>query len=229
MRLTDEQIELYSRQIILREVGGTGQVALRDARVVVLGDGPAAESCVSYLVGAGVGAVATALAGPAVAPATDGLGLPAPQRRTPDAGVAVALLDRGTSTSTAPFDVVVALAAAASDVTEARIDARQGTILLRERNGTLQLVLIARDGGCPSCLGLSDPSPGGAATPPSAIALASAGALAALVCCDWLLGVGGHAGVRVLALAAGSGIWTEDPPPSRLACPRGCPPPAQPV
>lgn len=60
MRLDDDQIERYSRQIVLAEVGPEGQVRLGSARVAVVGDGIAAERVVAYLAAAGVGWIAAA-------------------------------------------------------------------------------------------------------------------------------------------------------------------------
>ena len=58
MRLDDEQIERYSRQLILAEVGPRGQERLGAARVAVIGEGAAAERVVAYLAAAGVGWIA---------------------------------------------------------------------------------------------------------------------------------------------------------------------------
>jgi len=55
--LTEAQIERYSRQIVLPEVGGGGQERLLAARVVLAGDGPAAEAAATFLGRAGVGAL----------------------------------------------------------------------------------------------------------------------------------------------------------------------------
>ena len=55
--LTEAQIERYSRQIVLPEVGGGGQERLLAARVVLAGDGPAAEAAATLLGRAGVGAL----------------------------------------------------------------------------------------------------------------------------------------------------------------------------
>lgn len=68
MRLDDEQIERYSRQIVLAEVGAEGQVRLGESRVAVVGNGVAAERVVAYLAAAGVGWVA---ADPALHAAAD--------------------------------------------------------------------------------------------------------------------------------------------------------------
>jgi hypothetical protein len=53
--LTDAQVERYSRQIILPEVGARGQERLRASRVAVAGDGEAAITAALLLGRAGVG------------------------------------------------------------------------------------------------------------------------------------------------------------------------------
>jgi adenylyltransferase/sulfurtransferase len=57
VRLDDLQIERYSRQIVLPEIGPRGQSRLLAARVVIHGGGPAAERAVGYLAAAGVGKI----------------------------------------------------------------------------------------------------------------------------------------------------------------------------
>jgi hypothetical protein len=52
--LTDEQIERWSRQILLPEVGGRGQLRLLAARVAIPGDGPVATWTADLLRRAGV-------------------------------------------------------------------------------------------------------------------------------------------------------------------------------
>ncbi|HVM95293.1 MAG TPA: ThiF family adenylyltransferase [Candidatus Acidoferrales bacterium] len=53
--LSDHQIDLYSRQILLPQVGGRGQEALLNSAVLVVGDGETARTFVLYLARAGVG------------------------------------------------------------------------------------------------------------------------------------------------------------------------------
>jgi molybdopterin/thiamine biosynthesis adenylyltransferase len=57
MALTDDQLERYSRHIILREVGGAGQAKLLASRVLVVGAGGLGSPLILYLAAAGVGTI----------------------------------------------------------------------------------------------------------------------------------------------------------------------------
>lgn len=57
MAMTDEQIERYSRHIILKEVGVKGQKKLLGAKVLIIGAGGLGAPAAMYLAAAGVGTI----------------------------------------------------------------------------------------------------------------------------------------------------------------------------
>ncbi|MHA1985372.1 MAG: HesA/MoeB/ThiF family protein [Promethearchaeota archaeon] len=55
MNLTEEQIQRYSRQIVLKEVGGIGQKKLLNSKVTIIGCGGLGSPVAFYLTAAGIG------------------------------------------------------------------------------------------------------------------------------------------------------------------------------
>jgi len=60
MGFSDEQLERYSRHMILKEIGVKGQKKLLDAKVLIIGTGGLGSSAAVYLAAAGVGTIGLA-------------------------------------------------------------------------------------------------------------------------------------------------------------------------
>lgn len=57
MSLSDEQLDRYARHIVLKEIGGEGQLKLLASHVVVIGAGGIGSPAIQYLAAAGVGTI----------------------------------------------------------------------------------------------------------------------------------------------------------------------------
>src|SRR6188472_2737481 len=57
MPLTSDEIDRYARHLVLRDVGGPGQLKLKAARVLVIGAGGLGAPLIQYLAAAGIGAI----------------------------------------------------------------------------------------------------------------------------------------------------------------------------
>ena len=57
MSLSEKQLERYARHIVLKEVGGPGQLKLLRARVLVIGAGGLGSPIIMYLAAAGIGTI----------------------------------------------------------------------------------------------------------------------------------------------------------------------------
>ena len=60
MALTNEQLERYSRHIILKEIGAKGQKKLLNSRVLIIGAGGLGAPAAMYLAAAGIGTIGIA-------------------------------------------------------------------------------------------------------------------------------------------------------------------------
>ena len=60
MAFTNEQLERYSRHIILKEVGAKGQKKLLNSSVLIIGAGGLGAPAAMYLAAAGVGTIGIA-------------------------------------------------------------------------------------------------------------------------------------------------------------------------
>jgi adenylyltransferase/sulfurtransferase len=205
MPLTEAQIERYSRQIILPEVGGMGQEKLLRGRVRLRGPGAFARWAALYLGAAGVGEIVL-----------DGPWEETIRGMNPDCRVSPA-------PETAPGPPAAVVIAAADDADRAALvaDWTAGSAVVLARTGTaggtLEVLRADRaESSCPVCA-LSwhaRPDPGGAETPPIGGDLVVAPVLATLAATEalkLLLGVGEGLVGRHLLYDAAAQAFTEEP------------------
>jgi molybdopterin-synthase adenylyltransferase len=226
VKLSDAQIELYSRQIILRELGGRGQAKLLAGRALLAGGGFAARAALSYLAGAGIGEIHL-LPGTIPEESCDAPFAPAAER-SPDVRIEVLAADRAAALDR--FDVAIVVRGRAPG-DALRLDGcpRSGTVCVAPGDDAIGLLLVPQSArGCFACvdantaaLGSPYRSAGADVAPPEA-ALGQAGAMAALVACRWIAGIGGETRARALVLPAGAPVWLEADVLRDARCPRGC-------
>lgn len=212
MSLTDQQIEFYSRQIILRELGGIGQRRLLEGTCLVRGSGPAARFAVHYLAGAGVGRIA--LEG--LDPAVDRDLFPPPQDRNPDTSVQTPRPDSVLS----DYDVLIE---APGHPPRAEADwsgrsAKLGEIRIAESAPGIVIDLLPAGTACLDCV--LPPPPGAAREDP--IGLQQAGSLAALAALRWLTGPAEPLTCRRIAMGPQDPCWETRTLQRRPECPRPC-------
>lgn len=208
MALTDDQIEQYSRQIILPELGGIGQRKLLEASCLLLGSGPALETAATYLAGAGVGTLHVSDGSSptmAYAPLAG---------RNRDVHIACA------PSRPAPSDYQVILAAHTPAGGLAAGCARLGEIAVGADTSGAHVTVVPRTGGCIECRA----APPEEADRDRRIDEAAAGALAALAALLWLAEIAPRPEPKRLTLAPGAPCWTESPLGPTAGCPRPCRP-----
>lgn len=225
MRFSDAQIELYSRQIILRELGGTGQEKLLAARCLALGGGPALDAALSYLAGAGLGSIDLLPLGPPYREPR--LPFAALAARSPD--LALRTVAAASDVSLEDYELALLVASRDDDLPASALPPGRPTLgsiaVLSAQDGTIDVALLPRGGGCLGCL---DGPASGAGTgdrhpAPDVASVAGAGVLAALAACRWIAGLERDPRPRALRLGAASAVWREVTCALRASCPRGCP------
>jgi hypothetical protein len=153
--LADDQIDRYSRQILLRDIGARGQERLLGSSVAIVGCGSLAHLCALYLAGAGIGHIRLLAteADPvgAVDALADDLSSLNPEVRVE------ALSGASYGAADSPADVLVDTGARPSTLAAAAATSSKGSILLaagiRDSHGWL-----ARHGSgiCVGCVALHE-------------------------------------------------------------------------
>jgi len=204
--LTDDQIDLYSRQIILQELGGVGQRRLLAARCLLRGGGPAFESAATYLLGAGVGLLdldpMPVASSAAFAPLTE---------RNPDVRIGAAR-----NAKLSAYDVFLDI----SGTVPRRGRARIGEIGIRAHTEGIDVEVVPSAIGCLDCCA-SRAVPGVEGDPIDALQAGSMGALAALL---WLGEMGVEHAPKRLTLRREAPTWVETALGPTATCPRPCRP-----
>lgn len=235
--LTDAQIELYSRQILLREVGGIGQKKLLASSVFLAGSGATFEVVASYIAGAGVGRIdllnrghegdaarsardaAVDVSRPRAVPAL------APfDERSPDAFLQLrssppARLDE--------YDVVVIDACDVSFVASVSGAPSIGAIQVEhDASGSITLLLLpALTGGCVCCVRAADAPERASSGHEERGARGDeelAGAVVALAVCRWIATSADDDEPIALRLDPGAPTWETVEVAFAGACARGC-------
>lgn len=208
MALSDAQIDRYSRQIVLPQIGGRGQERLLSSSVAVAGDGVLAEIVALYLAGAGIGRIVLCGAG------RESLRIDLADLN-PDVRVALAAADLDSAAS----DIVVAC-----DAPLAQLDAaaRPGRPLVAggaDNEGGWLVVSDAAD-ICASCAGRRATVPAGTACRAGPMPAAGiVGSLLSIAVLKQRLGLGAPARPVWLQFDARRSMLSEHPIERLPDCP----------
>jgi adenylyltransferase/sulfurtransferase len=147
MALSDEQIDRYSRQIIVPGIGGRGQERLLAARVLIAGEDDVARTAALYLAGAGVGRIDL------LAPRTWANSLAADLADL-NPGVRVEVVDRADRSACSPYGAILA---SSSDVDSLKAIARAAsgrwliTAVSSHESGWMTVNAPEAVSPCPAC------------------------------------------------------------------------------
>ena len=201
--LSDAQIERYSRQIILPQIGGRGQAALLSSTVGVCGTGGMAATAALYLAAAGVGTLGVA---PALVETLDGV--------NPDCRVLPRAWDDTPSATAAAAGAAAVLCAGVAPDVMRRMNAVclavRVPLLCGASTGASAWMCVTAGFGptapCFGCLAASLEDSGDAeALPLGAVAAALIGTLLATAAIKLVLGIGaGDVGRLLVYDAAGT-------------------------
>jgi molybdopterin/thiamine biosynthesis adenylyltransferase len=179
--LSDTQIERYSRQILLPQVGGRGQIALLSATVTVYGSQALATTAALYLAAAGVGHLRVS---PPTAAAIAGV--------NPDCEVASPAAVSAADTVPGAAAVLCAGAGAATcAVIDAACLAAGIPLIIGEATGTVGWLSVrnAPDAACATCLAPPRADTGDGDAPLGGVAAALIGTLLATEAVKIVLGL----------------------------------------
>ena len=209
--LSEQQIERYSRQIILPQLGGRGQERLLSAKVAIVGRGELATAAALYVAAAGIGTLA--IGAPELQSVLDGL--------NPDCHVSVlpAPLTSERALETAGrYEAVLASGAAPGVCTalNAACVARRTPLVWGDTAGPLGLVTVLAgdhpESHCYACVQSQVPrllAGGDAAHALAEAAAAFIGTLQATEAIKLLIGLDTNSAGRLLAYNAAAGTVGE--------------------
>jgi adenylyltransferase/sulfurtransferase len=178
MTLSDAQIDRFSRQIIVPQIGGRGQLRLLQSSVALAGSSALAEHTALYLAGAGIGRLAVH--------ARDGAALRAALvDLNPEAQVSAA----GERFGAVAADVLVACDVDTTDVDRAAATRRR-LVVGRASRRRGWLVVSRGAAACASCAVRAWPRPDAADHDGPSAAAGVIGSLISLAVVKLLLGIG---------------------------------------
>lgn len=207
MALTEEQIEQYSRQIILPELGGVGQKRLLAARALLTGPGIAFECAATYLVGAGLGSIDHE-------GVADRVGFAHLTERNLD----VSLAPAPSSVDLGEYDVLLSFADPIATTLHGH--ARRGEIRTLADEHGIHIDVVPATVGCLACGAAPSCEPAA----PREIDALQAGAMAALVALLLAAEIRPEPVAKRLSLAHDAPTWSETPPGPTASCSRPCRP-----